>query len=506
MRGDEATWLRLHHITKTFPGVVANDRVNLEVQAGEVHALLGENGAGKTTLMRILYGLYQPDTGDVLVRGRPVRLRAPRDAMALGMGLVPQHFLLVRRHTVAENIALGLPGAPFFFPVRKLEARIRDVAERYGLPVDPGAPIWQLSPGEQQRVEILKILLRDSELLILDEPTALLTPQETSGLFSVLARMRAEGRTVIFISHKLGEVMTIADRVTVLRQGRVVATLPTSEADARQLARLMVGRDIAFAAPPHHPTSGGLLFRVAALEAYNDRGIRALRGMSFAVQRGEILGITGVAGNGQQELVDVVTGLRQPSAGQMYLGDSEITHTSRRERFAMGMAHIPTERQLMGIVRTMSVAENLALRDYHAAPLAYGPLLNQRAMARLAAQAMQAHAIVTPSAATPVAHLSGGNVQKLILARELSGQPRLIVAAHPTQGLDVAATAQTHRMLLQHREQGAAILLVSEDLEEIMRIADRIMVLCAGRIMGIVPAATADKEQLGMMMAGGYQA
>jgi general nucleoside transport system ATP-binding protein len=505
MRVDEATWLRMHNITKTFPGVVANDRVNLEVQAGEVHALLGENGAGKTTLMRILYGLYQPDAGDVLVRGRPVRLRAPRDAIALGIGLVPQHFLLVRRHTVAENIALGLPGARFFFPVRQLAARIRDVAERYGLPVDPGAPIWQLSPGEQQRVEILKALLRGSELLILDEPTALLTPQETSGLFSVLARMRAEWRTVIFISHKLGEVMTIADRITVLRQGRVVATLPTAEADARQLARLMVGRDITFEAPPHHLASRGLILRVVALEAYNDRGILALQGVSFGVQRGEILGVTGVTGNGQQELVDVVTGLRQPKAGQLYLGDREITQTSRRQRFAMGMAHIPTERQLMGVVPAMSVAENLALRDYHAAPLAYGPLLNQRAMARLAAQAMQAHAIATPSPATPVAHLSGGNVQKLILARELSGQPRLIVAAHPTQGLDVGATAQTHRTLLQHREQGAAILLVSEDLEEIMRVADRIMVLCAGHIMGIVPAATVDKEQLGLMMAGVHQ-
>jgi general nucleoside transport system ATP-binding protein len=506
MRADAAVWLHMHNITKTFPGAVANDRVNLEVRAGEVHALLGENGAGKTTLMRILYGLYQPDAGDMWVRGRPVQLRSPRDAIALGIGMVPQHFLLVRRHTVAENIALGLPGARFFFPVRKLEARLRDVAERYGLPIDPGARIWQLSPGEQQRVEILKALLRGSEILILDEPTTLLTPQETSGLFSVLARMRAEGRTVIFISHKLGEVMTIADRITVLRQGRVVATLPTAEADARQLARLMVGRDIAFEAPPHHPASRGLLLRVAALEADNDRGILALRDVSFAVQRGEILGVTGVAGNGQQELVDVVTGLRQPRAGQIYLGDREITHTSRRERFAMGMAHIPTERQLMGVVPAMSVAENLALRDYHAAPLACGPLLNHRAMARLAAQAMQAHAIATPSPATPVAHLSGGNVQKLILARELSGQPRLIVAAHPTQGLDVGATAQTHRMLLQHRAQGAAILLVSEDLEEIMRVCDRIMVLCAGHIMGIVPATTADKEQLGLMMAGVHQA
>jgi simple sugar transport system ATP-binding protein len=379
------------------------------------------------------------------------------------------------------------------------------VGERYGLPVDPRAYIWQLSPGEQQRVDILKALLRGSDLLILDEPTALLTPQETTGLFSVLTRMRAEGRAVLFITHKLGEVMAIADRITVLRQGRVVATLPTSEAEPGQLARLMVGRDIAFTTPPRHTTPGEPVLRVTHLEADNDRGFPALRGISFSVHQGEILGVTGVAGNGQRELIDIVTGLRQPRAGQLYLGDGEITHASRRERLAMGMAHIPTERQRMGIVPAMSVAENLVLRDYHAPPFARGPFLEQRAVTRLATEAMAIHEIAATDPAAPAAHLSGGNVQRLILGRELAGQPRVIVAAHPTQGLDVGAAERTHRLLLQHRDQGAAILLVSEDLEEIRRVSDRVMVLCAGHVMGIVPAIATDEEQLGLMMAGVHQ-
>jgi simple sugar transport system ATP-binding protein len=498
--------VRLHNITKTFPGVVANNGVTLDIRAGEVHALLGENGAGKTTLMRILYGLYQPDTGDIRIHGQPVRLRSPRHAMALGIGFVPQHVLLVRRHSVAENIALGLPGGRFFFPIRGLESRIRDMGERYGLEVDPRATIWQLSPGEQQRVEILKVLLRGCDILILDEPTALLTPQEATALLTVLARMRAEGRAIFFITHRLDEVMAIADRLTVLRQGRVVATLPTAKVDTRQLARLMVGRELAVEPLPHRSVPGEPLLRINDLWAHNDRGALALRGVSFTVHRGEILGVAGVSGNGQDELVETLTGLRQPHAGVIALRERHLSEASRRDLFAMGMAHIPAERRRTGLVPTMSVAENLILRHYYLPPFASGPFLKRQTVVRWAEAAMTTHDIVTTSPTAAAGHLSGGNMQKLILARELSGQPCLIVAVHPTHGLDVAATAYIQRVLLQHREQGAAVLLISEDLAEIVRLSDRIMVLCAGHIMGIVPAAGADEAQLGLLMAGVGQA
>jgi simple sugar transport system ATP-binding protein len=492
----------MRNITKRFPGVVANDRVTLEVQAGEVHALLGENGAGKTTLVRILYGLYQPDAGDILIRGQSVRIRSPRQAIALGIGLVPQRFLLVHRHSVAENIALGLAGTRFLFPLRRVEQRIREVGERYGLEVDPRARIWQLSPGEQQRVEILKALIRGSEILILDEPTGLLTPQEAKALFQVLERMRARGHAIIFITHKLGEVVEIADRVTVLRRGKVMATLATAEADQKALARLMVGREVEVRRQKRQDMPGDPVLTVANLWVRNDRGLPALRGVSFTVHQREILGVTGVAGNGQRELVEVVTGLRQPEAGRVHILGREMTVGSARALFEAGMAHIPEERYRVGIVPTMSVAENLVLRHYRYPPFIRGPFLNQRAVAQFAQQAITTYDIATTSTATPVSLLSGGNIQKLILARELSGHPRVIVAAHPTYGLDVGATERIHQLLLQQREQGVAILLVSEDLEEVMRLSDRIMVLCSGEVMGIVPAATAEREQLGLMMAG----
>ena len=494
--------LCMRHITKTFPGVVANDDVTFAVRAGEVHALLGENGAGKTTLMRILYGLYQPDAGDIVVHGQPVHIRSPRQAMALGIGLVPQHFLLVQGHTVAENIALGLPGRGFFFPGRRGERRLQEVGERYGLTVDARAYVWQLSPGEQQRVEILKALLRGGDILILDEPTGLLTPSETTALFQVLARLRAAGHAIIFITHKLHEVMELADRVTVLRQGRVVATLPTTETDRGALARLMVGQDIAVERPQYHSTPGAVALRLDDLWVQNDRGLPALRGISFAVQHGEILGVAGVAGNGQHELVEVLTGLRPWQAGQIHLLGQNLTTSSVRAMRDAGLAHIPADRLRMGIVPTMSVAENLVLRHYHRRPFVRGPWLNRRLMTQFAQQAITAYDIATPGPATPAGRLSGGNIQKLILARELSGRPKVIVAAHPTYGLDVGATARVQHLLQQQRAQGAAIVLVSEDLDEIMQLADRILVLCGGESMGIVPAAAAQRGQLGLMMAG----
>jgi simple sugar transport system ATP-binding protein len=494
--------LLMRHITKTFPGVVANDGVTLAVQAGEVHALLGENGAGKTTLMHILYGLCQPDAGEILIRGQAVRLRSPRAAIALGIGLVPQHFLLVRRHTVVENIALGLPGTRFFWPARRLEQRLRDLGEHYGLAVEPRARIWQLSAGEQQRVEILKALIRQAEILILDEPTSVLTPPEVGALFQVIARLKAEGHAIIFITHKLGEVMEIADRITVLRQGQVVATLPRTAADQLTLARLMVGREVMLGRPQRQHTPGAPVLTVAQLWATNDRGVPALRGVSFTIHQGEILGVAGVAGNGQRELIEVLTGLRRPTAGMVHLYGREITGYSARALSTARVAHIPEDRQRLGIIPTMSVAENLLLRHYWHSPFANGPFLNLRAITQFAQDAISTYDMATAAPSTPVRILSGGTIQRLILARELAGKPGLIVAAHPTYGLDIGATQHTQHLLLQQCERGAAILLVSEDLEEVLRLSDRIMVLCGGEVMGLVAAAAAVREQLGLLMAG----
>lgn len=495
--------LSLQNITKTFPGIVANDRINLDLKQGEIHALLGENGAGKTTLMRILYGLYQPDEGEIIVGGKPVRIRSPRQAIALGMGLVPQKFLLVRQHTVAENIALGLPNTPFFFPMRRLAQQIREIGTQYGLYIEPRTPVWQLSPGEQQRVEILKALIRGGDLLILDEPTGLLTPQEVTSLFDILARMRANGHTIVFITHKLNEVMAIADTVTVLRQGKVAAALSTAEANPQSLARLLIGRDVVFDRLERAEPSKIPHLMVEQLWVDNDRGTPALRGISFHVHNGEILGITGVSGNGQRELVEVLTGLRQPSSGRIQLGKQEITGAAVRHLFdQMGLAYIPEDRHHMGIVASMSLAENFALKHYRTNPIAQGLWLNRQAMTHAAEQAIRDHAIAAPHAGVAAGHLSGGNIQKLILAREFAGQPRVVVAAHPTHGLDVGATSRIHELLMQQREQGATVLLVSEDLEEVMRLSDRILVLCDGHITGLVPAATATTEQLGLMMAG----
>lgn len=494
--------LQLRNIRKTFPGVVANDGVTLQVRAGEVHALLGENGAGKTTLMNVLYGIHQADSGEIWLRGKQVHVRSPRDALSLGIGMVPQHFLLVRRHTVAENVALGLPGVGFIAPARQVESQIRELADRYGLSVDPRAFIWQLSPSEQQRVEIIKALIRGARILILDEPTSVLTPQEARGLFEVLRRMKLEGHAVIFISHKLDEVAEIADRVTVMRKGRGVATLPVAETDRRSLARMMVGRDVEFRISKDARAPDGEAMVIENLVAQNDRGLQALRGISLSVRRGEILGIAGVAGNGQRELVEVVTGLRPATGGRVTVLGGDVTNLPARAVHGAGVAHIPEDRMRMGIVPGMSVAENLVLRDYRHPPFSQGPVMDRHAVWEFARRMIAEYEIVTPGPATPTRLLSGGNVQKLILSRELSGRPDVIVAAHPTSGLDVSATEQIHRLLLQHRQQGAAVLLVSEDLDELLVLSDRIAVMFSGEIVGIVDAAQCDRERIGLLMMG----
>lgn len=494
--------LEMTGITKRFPGVLANDNVSFDVRPGEVHALLGENGAGKTTLMNILYGLYQPDKGSLQINGKAVTFRSPKDAMHQGIGLVAQHFHLARRHSVAENIGLGLESTPFFYPVRKLEQQIRDLGEKYSLAVDPKAKIWQLSPGEQQRVEILKALVQGAKILILDEPTSVLTPQEADSLFAVLKQMKAEGEAVIFISHKLDEVMEIADRITVLRKGAVVATLDKQDASPEQIAQLMMGKAVAPLRPKTKPPTSNVLVSLQSVWANNNRNVDALKNFSLDIYRGEILGVAGVAGNGQAELIEVLTGIHQPSKGHILLEDKDITKLGVKGLFEAGVAHIPEDRNHMGVVPSMSVAENFVLRQYRYPPFSKLGMLDWKEVTKFAEASIEDYDVSTPSKDTVTSLLSGGNVQKVILARELSGEPKLVVAAHPSYGLDVSATALTHDLMLKQRERGAAVLLVSEDLDELLKLADRIAVLFDGQLMGIVDAASTSREDIGLLMAG----
>ena len=507
--------LEMRGIVKCFPGVVANDGIDFDARAGEIHALLGENGAGKTTLMRILYGIYRPDAGEIYLDGRKVRVRSPREALSLGIGMVHQHFRLVPTLTVEENVILGLRSGLNPFPrLGRVRERIGAIARDYGLEVDPQAKVFELSVGEQQRVEILKALYRRVQILIMDEPTSVLTPQEVERLFSTLRSLVEAGLTVIFITHKLDEVLRVSDRVTVLRRGRVVTTLPTAEADKPSLARMMVGREVVFRSRLERgPTGtrnrtrnrkGENLLEVRDLRALNDRGLLAIRDLSFDLSSGEILGVAGVAGNGQRELVEVLTGLRKATHGRVIIFGRDMTNRSPREIAASGVAHIPEERLRRGLVPGMSVAENLVLKDYCVPPFSRGPfgLLDRRAIIAHAEGAIKEYQIMTPSYNTPAKLLSGGNIQRLILARELSGSPRLIIAAHPTYGLDVGATEQIRGLLLEQRDHGAGVLLISEDLEEILSLSDRILVLFAGRAMGLLKAGEAEPEELGLLMAG----
>ncbi len=492
----------MREITKRFPGVLANDRVNLELYPGEVLALLGENGAGKSTLMNILSGLYRPDEGQIFIRGQEVHIRSPRDAARLGIGMVYQHFMLVPTMTVAENVILGLNEEPFISDLRKVEIKLQALSEAYNLPVDPRAYIWQLGVGEQQRVEILKLLYRGAKVLILDEPTAVLTPQEAEELAEVLRRMTAEGKAAIFITHKMEEVMSFSQRVMVLQQGRVVATLPTSETSPQKLARLMVGREVLFRLEKTPFCPGKPVLEVHGLSALNDRGLPALRDVSFSICAGEIFGIAGVAGNGQKELAEVVAGLRKPTAGQVFIRGEDVTRLSPLARIQRGMSHIPGDRNAMGVAGNMAVSENLAMKGYRSTPLSRRGILDPRRILDFARRMIQAFRIATPSPQTQVKFLSGGNLQKVILAREVEACGGVMVAVDPTRGLDVGATEYIRSLLLEQRAKGTAILLISEDLEELLSLADRIAVLFEGRVMGVVEAEHADIEHLGLMMAG----
>ncbi len=496
--------VEMRGIVKRFPGVLANDGVDFELRPGEIHALLGENGAGKTTLMNILYGLYAPEAGEVYLRGRQVAFASPREAIAQGLGMVHQHFMLVNSLTVADNIILGQPSPrePLLEKTAAVHQRLRALSERYGLSIHPEAEVWKLSVGEEQRVEILKALYRGAEVLILDEPTAVLTPPEAEELIRILQQMAAEGKSIIFISHKLDEVLAVSQRITVLRDGRLVATVSAADVDKRTLARMMVGREVLLKVTkgPAQPAEPRL--QVEAVWADNDRGLPALRGVSLEVRAGEILGVAGVDGNGQSELEQVIAGLRPVTQGQITISGQETTHRPVQETHRAGLAHIPSDRYRMGLLPDFSVAENLFLQRINEAPFTVRGWLNWRAVRQAAEQLVSAFDVRTASVDSRAGVLSGGNAQKLIVARELSRQPRVLLAAQPTRGVDVSAIEYIHHRLLEQREAGVAILLISTELEEILALSDRIAVMYEGQIVGLVDAATADVHDLGLMMAG----
>lgn len=490
-------------IVKRFPRVMANDHVDFACRPGEVHALLGENGAGKSTLMNVLAGLYRPEAGEIFVGGQRVVFRSPQDAIAHGIGMVHQHFMLVATHSVAENMVLGLNRPRFFLNLSRVEEQVTALGEQYGLTVNPRAKIWELSVGEQQRVEVLKMLFRGAKILILDEPTAVLTPQEVETLFHTLSDMTKRGHTIVFISHKLDEVVAISDRVTVMRRGKVTAAhVPSRETTKAQLAKLMVGREILFQIEKKKAQPGKVVLLVEHLYADNDRGLPALHDLSLQVRAGEILGIAGVAGNGQRELAEVLTGLRHAVGGKMMFGDISLDRHTSWLNLGQKLAHIPEDRAAVGSVPGLSVAENLILKCFHRPPIAAGWSINRAAVHQNAVRLVGEYQITVPSVDTPARMLSGGNLQKVILARETSGHPELMIAVHPTRGLDVGATEAVQNILIRQRDAGAAILLISEDLDELLSLSDRLAVIYEGQLVGEMPTKDAEIHTVGLMMAG----
>ena len=495
--------LELKGIIKEFPGIVANDHIDLEIHPGEILCLLGENGAGKTTLMRILYGLYQPDAGQILVNGEVKRLASPNDAIREGIGMIHQHFMLVSDMRVVENVVLGLPGQnPFRVDLDGASERILELSRLYGLKVDPHAYIWQLSVGEQQRVEIIKALYREADVLILDEPTAVLTPQEVKDLFVTLRDMASSGHSIVFISHKLKEVMAIADRITVLRHGKVVDNLSPEHTDVKHLARSMVGREVLLELKrkPSNPREGRLTLRGVC--AQGDTGREALHEIDLVVHSDEIVGVAGVSGNGQRELLEAITGVRPITDGEMRIDGRDVTSWRPAGRMRLGLSVVPEGRLTEATIPDFPVSGNLILKDHTTTTYAKSGFLRTREVRRRSAELCNQFDVRAASIDVELKTLSGGNIQKLILARELSRNPRVLVAAQPTRGVDVGATEFIRNLLLERRAQGMAILLVSEDLDEILSLSDRIVVMYEGRIVGVVPREEATAEMLGLLMAG----
>jgi len=494
--------VEMHDIVLRFPGVLANDHVNFTLKRGEIHALLGENGAGKSTLMNVLSGLYRPESGTININGKPEIFNSPKDAITSGIGMVHQHFMLVPTLTVTENILLGLDEPKFIMNLPKYNGRIVELQEKYGLKVDPTAKIWQLSVGEQQRVEILKMLYRGVEILILDEPTAVLAPQEIEDLMKTMSALVSQRKSIIFISHKLHEVQQVADRLTVLRKGKVTAEgIPVEGLTKARLAELMVGREVIFRIEKHHKEPGEVVLEVSNLNAENSRGLPAVKDVSFNIREGEILGIAGVAGNGQSELVEAITGLRS-CTGSICINGHELANQSPRAGMKRGMAHIPEDRTGVGTAPNISITGNAIMKNYRHQPISNGWRINYPAADEHASGLKDLYDIQAPSVNTQARKLSGGNLQKLILAREISSGPKLIVAMQPTRGLDVGAIESVQNLLLEQRSNGAAILLLSEELEELFELSDRIAVIYEGELVGQIDADQADLNTVGMMMTG----
>ena len=501
---DERRVLELRGITKRFPGIVANDNVDFDLREGEVHALLGENGAGKSTLMNVLYGLYHPDEGEILINGRKAELGSPRAAIENGVGMVHQHFMLIPVMTVAENIVLATEPTHHgvLLDYAAAERRVRDISTRFGLAVDPRALVHDITVGQQQRVEILKALYRGADILILDEPTAVLTPQEAQELFAIVRSLTEQEKSIIFISHKLNEVTEIADRITVLRRGKKIETIPAAGATEQGLARLMVGREVLLRVDKTAGQPGKPLLVVEGLSVVDDREIEQVRGVSFEVRAGEIVGIAGVDGNGQTELIDAITGLRPLQAGRVAVEGEDITTANVKDSLDAGLGHIPEDRQRRGLVLDFSLAENIALHDYDHPPSSRFGWLYPKRLLEKAATLIREFDVRGGGPQTRAAGLSGGNQQKVILAREIDRNPKVLIAAQPTRGLDVGAIEFVHRRLVEERDEGRGVLLVSLELEEILSLSDRILVIFEGEIVGEFPPGVSE-EELGIAMIGG---
>jgi simple sugar transport system ATP-binding protein len=496
--------LEARGITKVFPGVIANEDVNFTLYPGEVHCLLGENGAGKTTLMNVIFGLYQPDGGEILVHGNAVQFRSSSDAIEHGIGMVHQHFQLIPVFTVAENVILGNElRKGVLLDLDEARRRIRDIATRYGLDVDPDARVEDLSVGEQQRVELVKALFRNAEILILDEPTAVLTPGEVDEFFGVVKSLVEQGRSIVFITHKLREVLAVADRITVLRNGKVAGSADPAEATPQSLANLMVGRDVLLQIdkPPAHVKDVRL--RVHDLGVYDDRGVATVRHLDLDVRGGEIFGLAGVEGNGQRELVEALAGMRAPFTGSITIEGHDTTHASPRHVSELGVAHVPEDRNKHGLIGPFTIADNLVLNNYFKQPFARRLVRNEGAVHEHARELVQRFDIRTPGVDVPVETLSGGNQQKVIIARELSGHVAVLLAAQPTRGLDVGSIEFIHRRIVEIRDEGVAVLLVSAELDEILSLSDRIGVLYRGELVGTFDRAQTTREQIGLLMASG---
>ncbi|GAB6174391.1 ABC transporter ATP-binding protein [Paradesulfitobacterium aromaticivorans] len=493
--------IKLQGIEKKFPGVLANDQVDLDIYPGEIHAVLGENGSGKSTLMSILAGLYRPDAGKILVSGVEQKFRSPRDAIACGIGMVHQHFKLVEPFSVAENITLGEKGS-FILSAEKLKSEINELSKKYGLVLNPDAKIWQLSVGEKQRVEIVRMLYRGSKVLILDEPTAVLTPQEARELFINLRNMAAAGCAVVLITHKLNEVQEVADRVTVLRQGKLAGVLEKSQVTAEEMVRLMVGRDVVMNYD-RKPSSGGrVVLELDKVTALNDLGLPSLREFSLQVREGEIFGLAGVAGNGQRELAEVIAGLRPLVNGKIRMDNQDLSKLSPRQIIDLGVSYVPEDRLGMGLVPQLNAMENLILKNYHQPQYSGRWLLKPKVIQKHAETLVNQYQVKLANLRQPVKMLSGGNLQKLLLAREISGSPRLMVVIYPARGLDIGATEAVHKLLLELKTRKTAILLISEDLDEIFKLADRVGVMFNGQLNGDFPIEQTDLEEVGLLMTG----